>query len=397
LIKVNPEYLDKITEVFYLLLKGIVPHSIELPEDFPDNEIKQCIEYLNIFLVECNQLADFISALAIGDLDYTAPKGNIMMLQSFKSLQAKLKHLTWKTKQIADGDFTQRVDFLGDFSASFNKMTQQLKEAFEKIEKQNEELEIKVLERTAQLKEAKEAAEAANKAKSDFLMNMSHELRTPLNGVIAASELISMSESDSELEEIQEIIQSSSCSLLQTVERILDFTKAKDGEIELESIPFRLDQALTKIKKRFFHKGAHINLKPDIVYQSKDIPKALIGDEARFIEIINNLMENAAKFTKDQPAATLSIKVADMTATQVLFEFSITDHGIGISQDHFERIFEPFIQADTSSTRRYDGAGIGLSVCKQLVEMIGGKIWVESKLGKGSTFYFTARFKKQGE
>ena len=108
-------------------------------------------------------------------------------------------------------------------------------------------------------------------------------------------------------------------------------------------------------------------------------------------------MENAAKFTKDQPVATLSIKVADMTATQVLFEFSITDHGIGISQDHFERIFEPFAQADTSSTRRYDGAGIGLSVCKQLVEMMGGKIWVESKLGKGSTFYFTARFKKQGE
>ncbi|MDM8538599.1 ATP-binding protein [Desulfobacterales bacterium HSG17] len=249
--------------------------------------------------------------------------------------------------------------------------------------------------RTTELNETKEALRVANNAKGNFLMNMSHELRTPLNGILMASELLPLCDSKSEIEEIQEIIHSSSNALLQSVEKILEFTGSKNGEVEIESSTFQLDEALAGIETHFFHKGTNIELIPVLDIDSESITNSLIGDKERLIEILNHLLENAAKFTTSRPETVLRIRVTEKSPEDANIEFSIADKGIGIKEEHFEQIYEPFFQADTSTTRQYDGIGIGLSVCKQLVELMDGKIWVESKPDLGSTFYFTIRCKRQ--
>jgi class 3 adenylate cyclase len=140
MLDVREEDIDRITEVFYEILKGKAPHPVNLPDDYPDNEIKQAVGYINRFIESYNEFASQMDVISRGELDFDSPKGRMGVLQSLKNLQANLRHLTWKTEQIAAGDFTQRVDFMGDFSVAFNRMTQQLKEAFEKIERQKEEL-----------------------------------------------------------------------------------------------------------------------------------------------------------------------------------------------------------------------------------------------------------------
>ncbi len=237
----------------------------------------------------------------------------------------------------------------------------------------------------------------ANKAKGDFLMNMNHELRTPLNGVLMAAELISTCETTDELKEVQDIISSSGNSLLNTLERIFDFTRSKNGEFALESLPFCLDEALSKINTNFFHKGTKLYLKPKIDIDTGSVPNKYFGDEARVIEILNLLLENAAKFTTNAAEATLNIKAIEKSMVEVLLEFSLTDNGIGIEEADLEKIFDPFFKVDTSLTRQYEGVGIGLSICKQLVELMGGQIRVASKLNEGSDFSFTLKLKRDKE
>jgi serine phosphatase RsbU (regulator of sigma subunit) len=140
MLDVREEHIDRITEVFHLILNGKIPQPVELPKDYPENEVKQVVEYVNRFIVEYRAYADILSTLSRGELDFDPPRSKMHILQSFKNLHANLRHLTWKTQQIANGDFTQKVDFMGDFSKAFNSMTQQLQSAFAKIERQNHEL-----------------------------------------------------------------------------------------------------------------------------------------------------------------------------------------------------------------------------------------------------------------
>ncbi len=281
------------------------------------------------------------------------------------------------------GEINQIQQYVSQIATSINNAN--LHKRLENAKNMAEEL---VEKRTKELRKAKEAAEVANRAKSVFLMNMSHELRTPLNGILTGSELITMSDTQEELSEIQQIIQSSSQALLQTIETILDFSKSQDGNLELEEQPFKLSEVLNSLKTRFFYKGVYIPLKLNFDIKNSDIPNSLIGDEAHLIEIFNHLLENAAKFNINPPKAKLFVDLTGKTADKVTLQLSLKDNGIGIEQEHFEKIFDPFSQVDTSSTRQYDGAGVGLSFCKQLVEMMGGKITLESELGKGSTFSF---------
>ncbi len=242
---------------------------------------------------------------------------------------------------------------------------------------------------------AKQEAEAASKAKSLFINNMSHELRTPLSGILVSTDLALRQELSPKMENIQKNIHHSGRALLGTINTILDFSKSESGKLELTKVPFRLDKVLGKLSETFVQKGAQKKIKITFDIDADEVSNALIGDSDQLVEVFNHLLDNAAKFSSGIPKALIGVKNVEKSVEKTTLEFYVRDNGIGIASEDFEKIFDAFTQVDDSSTRQYDGTGMGLAVSKRLVEQMGGTIRVESKLGEGSTFYFTASFEQQ--
>ena len=248
--------------------------------------------------------------------------------------------------------------------------------------------EFKSLE--AELVTAKEVAVAATKAKSDFLANMSHEIRTPMNAIIGMTRLALKTKLAPRQEDYLSKIKAAADTLLGIINDILDFSKVEAGKLEMEKTDFRLEDVLENLSTVVSQKAHDKNLE-FLIAARHAVPPKLVGDPLRLGQILINLVNNAVKFT-EQGEVVVSVTMEERVLDRVKLKFSVRDTGIGMTREQAARLFQAFSQADTSTTRRYGGTGLGLSISKKLVELMGGNIWAESELGRGSTFSFNAWF-----